>query len=801
MPSFVPASLAVLLIVLVEFGSTQSAPMSPTQCTPHTAGINLWRSDSFCKNLSPTLSYLPSPNDDNTFLDAIKASNLSTSCKDALRKYSCSKAIQICTNTTIRTVPCAKECTDVTTSCPMADLFIFNIDCSIENVKLDACFSLNANDGTAQFTPKQTCFSRPIPQRLEPCSFTLLYSFWTSHQTTATLGTIILEEILGCSISWVVHTAKTRDENGGVFNYYRNLLTNISMGLIQVDLEQWASKNQGTLEMALKAGVLIDAGSIGYSGREGFYVSKNLGLVLYKYLRNESFTKQFNHTIMGASSLTDLLIRNLKFSLTQQYMDDLTMSRAIEDKLSRNEPVLFVFYEPHILAQSYTNQVYRMTLPIPNPTCLRLYVTDFNNYDCDFVSSELWKAFSPLVKTYPKDVRYFLDSIQMTTDDVANIVHNVTAVGSNLDGVCAWMKKEESKWRSWLLPTPPSPPAEDNVGLILSIVLPIGLGIVVIVLIALWWRYYTKHQKPYTPEVVCEVLKACVSDYAIDDRLQYLQEYNEEDEKGVFILIIRHIADAAKELICFVPQPGRKPQFSGGSIFDGVVMMIVSNALSEVCLELQLSLMPRAVWFLTNMDGSILTLWENLQAAVEGLGHLFFATAETRQADQVVGIGIQTGLVNTYGHVEVNYKSFHVKGKIVKEAHRMAVAACRMSKSGIVAVGTDKLEGITIPANITVKNVQLTHHNSMTGTLRSRAETIRSPQRPMESFGSSVSSPRNRAETFFSPSLRPGGPASEYAGSPTVSISFNSVKTGEVQSPRAQREGGVTAWRMVLKRD
>lgn len=143
----------------------------------------------------------------------------------------------------------------------------------------------------------------------------------------------------------------------------------------------------------------------------------------------------------------------------QQIIDNLGMNfqvinSASEDALlaqvtasyERQEPVLFYFYEPHVLFTRL--DLTRVELPPYSDEC---YATiPDGGVDCAYPGDELTKIFSADLAEKAPDAYQFLKNFNYTTADQTTLLGYLDQGMSVAEAAQQWIDENESVWQAWL---------------------------------------------------------------------------------------------------------------------------------------------------------------------------------------------------------------------------------------------------------------------------------------------------------------------------------------------------------------
>lgn len=236
----------------------------------------------------------------------------------------------------------------------------------------------------------------------------------------------------------------------------------IAAGDIDASLEVWPSGHgERIAEYIENLGTVEDGGKLGPVGEIGWYVptyavEENSELATWEGYANPELASQFataetgdKGRFLGADPSwvqnDEAIIENLGLDLQVVWAgSEEALLAEVDTAYSRQEPILFYFYEPHAIFQKF--DLTQVELPPYSDECY----ADASAIDCAYPSDELMKIFSVELAEKDPQVHAFLSNMSYGNDAQVAMLAEVEAGSSIEEAAQAWIDANESVWRSWL---------------------------------------------------------------------------------------------------------------------------------------------------------------------------------------------------------------------------------------------------------------------------------------------------------------------------------------------------------------
>lgn len=312
------------------------------------------------------------------------------------------------------------------------------------------------------------------------------YSNRVSHQVIAQLTKILLQEGLGYDN--IVFIPYDGDINGTAKSFWKDGASVFPRTII--DPEVWVPFDA---EVLPKNDEMIDVGSLGVTGRQGWYVRTDfvdnmwtvnhqtvdhwralqLPIVLRQLsvpsdlfacgdcVEQEFHPKQcLNQSsgncaaLLGDNRDNSVLLKNQITSLRLN-ISVIWLKRGLDTTLTDNQrrgkPLLFYTSDPGSL--SISGKFKRIAFP---ECSMATISATGNSSGCDFPLYDLHKFVWKDIQQHYQDIYRLVRAITLTREHIADILQNVntTQKESIDDSVCQWLNKTRDVWFPWIQPEP-----------------------------------------------------------------------------------------------------------------------------------------------------------------------------------------------------------------------------------------------------------------------------------------------------------------------------------------------------------
>lgn len=282
-------------------------------------------------------------------------------------------------------------------------------------------------------------------------TITLIENPWPASELNVAVAANLLENELGYPVEIVA-----LDENAQ--------WDALAAGDADASLEVWPSGHGERIEQYINEQAVVEnGGPLGPIGLIAWYVptylvDENPALASWEGYTDSAVATQFARAEtgdkgaffagpVGWTQYDQQIIDNLG-------MDFQVINAASEDALlaqvtasyERQEPVLFYFYEPHVL---FTRLDLTMVeLPPYSEECYAKI--DSGGVDCAYPGDELTKILSAMLAEKAPDVRTFLQNFNYTTADQITMLGYLDQGMTVEEAAQQWIDENESVWQAWL---------------------------------------------------------------------------------------------------------------------------------------------------------------------------------------------------------------------------------------------------------------------------------------------------------------------------------------------------------------
>lgn len=275
---------------------------------------------------------------------------------------------------------------------------------------------------------------------------------WTGSAINVAVAKIILEEKLGYTVERV-----DIDE----FGQFPALAT----GDLAATLEVWPSGHAEDKKNYIdEQGVVEDGGPLGITGGIGWYVPTYVvdahpELATWEGYKNPDLAKLFataetgdkGQFLEGDPSWTYYdadIIKNLGLDLqvVQAGSED-AIKAAVDAAVSRQDPILFYFWTPHVIHAKY--DLTRVKLPDYSDECAAKAAS--GGVDCDYPPDVLYKAIWKGLKDAAPEAYNMIKKMSYSEKDQVGMIGAVELDGKSVDEAArAWVDANEAVWSNWI---------------------------------------------------------------------------------------------------------------------------------------------------------------------------------------------------------------------------------------------------------------------------------------------------------------------------------------------------------------
>lgn len=282
-------------------------------------------------------------------------------------------------------------------------------------------------------------------------TITLVENPWPAAELNAAVAANLLQNELGYTVEVVSLDESTQWDA-------------IAGGDADASLEVWPSGHQERIAEYIEAqGVVENAGPLGPIGLIAWYVptalvEANPALATWEGYRDPAVAATFATAetgdkgtfFAGPSSWTQYdqqIIDNLglNFQVINTASEEALLAQ-VTAKIERNEPVLFYFYEPHVVFAQY--DLTRVELPPYSDECYAQI--ERGGVDCAYPGDELMKIISPALAEEAPEAYTLLKNFNYTTADQTEMLGYLDEGMSIEEAAQAWIDAHADVWQSWL---------------------------------------------------------------------------------------------------------------------------------------------------------------------------------------------------------------------------------------------------------------------------------------------------------------------------------------------------------------
>lgn len=280
-------------------------------------------------------------------------------------------------------------------------------------------------------------------------TITLVENPWPASELNVAVAELIIENELGNAVEIVA-----LDENAQ--------WDAIASGDVDASLEVWPSGHGERIEEYInELGTVEDGGPLGPSGEIGWYVpnyvvEQNPELASWQGYQDASVGSMFasaetgeNGRFLGADpswvQYDETIISNLglPFQVVWTGSEDALLAE-VSSAYSRQEPVLFYFYEPHAIFSQF--DLTQVELPEYSDDCY----ADETAIACAYPADQLMKIFNAELEEKDPEVYEFLQNFNYSSDAQIEMLAMLDAGMSVEEAAQAWVDANEDVWRDWL---------------------------------------------------------------------------------------------------------------------------------------------------------------------------------------------------------------------------------------------------------------------------------------------------------------------------------------------------------------
>lgn len=274
---------------------------------------------------------------------------------------------------------------------------------------------------------------------------------WSGSAANVNVAKIIIEEQIGYPVEIV-----TIDENGQ--------WPAIAAGDLHASLEVWPSGHAANVEQYIDGGAVENLGLLGPVGKIGWYVPSYVVEQHPELATWEGFTTPEAAALFATAETGDNgqflagdpswvqydadIINNLgmPFQVVVAGSEEAILA-SLASAVSREEPLLFYFYEPHSVFAQY--DLTEVQLPEYSEECYA--GAESGGVDCDYPADELFKIVWPGLGDEAPEAYEFLQNMNYSTEDQISMVAAIELDGlSAAEAARAWVDENEAVWSEWL---------------------------------------------------------------------------------------------------------------------------------------------------------------------------------------------------------------------------------------------------------------------------------------------------------------------------------------------------------------
>ena len=282
-------------------------------------------------------------------------------------------------------------------------------------------------------------------------TITLIENSWPASELNIAVAANLLENEMGFPVEVV-----SLDESAQ--------WDALAAGDADASLEVWPSGHGERIAQYIdEQGVVEDGGPLGPIGLIAWYVptylvDENPALATWEGYTDPAVAAQFASAETGENG-TFYAGPAGWTQYDQQIIDNLGMSfevinAASEDALlaqvssayERKEPVLFYFYEPHVLFTRY--DLTMVELPEYSDACYDKI--DTGGVDCAYPGDALMKILSAQLAEKSPDAHQFLKNFNYTTADQTKMLGYLDQDMTVKEAAQKWIDDNESVWKAWI---------------------------------------------------------------------------------------------------------------------------------------------------------------------------------------------------------------------------------------------------------------------------------------------------------------------------------------------------------------
>lgn len=282
-------------------------------------------------------------------------------------------------------------------------------------------------------------------------TITLIENPWPASELNVRVAQILIEEELGYPVEIV-----SLDEN-----VQWDALAN---GEADASLEVWPSGHGERIAQYIETdGTVEDGGRLGPEGIIGWYVPTYVVEEHPELATWEGFTSPELAALFATAETGDKgqflagdpswvqydadIINNLGMNMEVVTAgSEEALLSAVSSAYSREEPIVFYFYEPHAIFSQF--DLTAVELPEYTDECYA--DAEGGSVACAYPSDELMKIISPALDEKAPDVHTFLRNMNYSNDAQISMLAALEEGKTLEEAAQEWIDNNESVWQAWL---------------------------------------------------------------------------------------------------------------------------------------------------------------------------------------------------------------------------------------------------------------------------------------------------------------------------------------------------------------
>ncbi|NLU66815.1 glycine betaine ABC transporter substrate-binding protein [Streptomyces sp. HNM0574] len=277
-------------------------------------------------------------------------------------------------------------------------------------------------------------------------SVVLTVPTWAGGEANAAVAKYLLEHELGYDV-----TLKKMDE--------ADAWKAIGTGKADAILEDWGRKEERRTWVD-KKGTVVPAGSLGITGKMGWYVPSYLAAEhkdITDWKKLNRYAELFAKDGSGKGELLEgsreflthdeELIDNLRLNYEPSYAgSEKAQLKEIRERAAKREPFLAYWWQPHWIGAEV--ELTEVRLPAYYDGCAG---EDVKKVTCGYPEDELKKYLNADFSKNGGDAAEMLRNFQWSEDDQNKVAKRITDDGITPEGAAKeWVEDNRGTWKMWL---------------------------------------------------------------------------------------------------------------------------------------------------------------------------------------------------------------------------------------------------------------------------------------------------------------------------------------------------------------